>query len=677
MIVNAFDCLLDACANSSSYPTKLLRSELFPYALQKYDELMDERAPRVFSRDSESEHWKIRFWDCYDSQQGFPSTPHVCGSMEQLRAYLLVNRKDPACRHVFIRAPHSRAPLDCSREMLSLVFVFHQVMAQFLDVALFFGTFPGLNVPTAFHRCVFRHERFVETDDAPRFGIPQLGRSGMEIRHCYNLWSVEKSDSKHGKRAPWEIRQAGLYHSLDILNGRATWIHMKANKLLESRISEAYNSVELLQARNLQTIQGSFTATLLTHLIMFEWCGENWRQYLHYWECELERILTTIRKAPINKIEKVLVDVKSNIADVLGSPSRNLTMSSPTRIGTIGSQTTWYGSPRNATFISNSSTLGQKNFASKRVKLGLIESSPAALNSNEQTPTLAQSPVTLNSLNSPSGTEEDPFQIFDEFKFEDLQHLHHIGSKLHEADMILKLDADVLLEVTGYFKNFLDDPQTPASLKDGCRVALSKFVQRTSGIVRELGTERTRIATLMTLLNDGKALFDAITQFRNIELNQLSSARMEMMTKDMHQSTLQMESIAGKTKKETSSMHIITLVTLLFLPGTFVAVRYALPIIRKEVNIPLTTNNQTFLGAGFYQWPDNGDSSQIPNYPVWRPEYFSLFAKISFPLMALTLFFWAGPYILRWISLGELGSILRRKWVGSVRRRKKGDEEAQ
>ncbi len=149
------------------------------------------------------------------------------------------------------------------------------------------------------------------------------------------------------------------------------------------------------------------------------------------------------------------------------------------------------------------------------------------------------------------------------------------------------------------------------------------------------------------------------------------------MTKDMHQSTLQMESIAGRTEKETSSMHIITLVTLLFLPGTFVAVRYALPKIHKEVNRHLTTNNQTFLGAGFYQWPDSNDANQIPNYPIWRSDFFFLFAKISFPLMVLTLLFWAWPYLWRWISRRGLCGLIQRKWICGVQRHGVRDEEAQ
>lgn len=46
---------------------------------------------------------------------------------------------------------------------------------------------------------------------------------------------------------------------------------------------------------------------------------------------------------------------------------------------------------------------------------------------------------------------------------------------------------------------------------------------------------------------------------------QESTENMELMTKDMH-------IIARKTKQETVSMRIITLVTLFFLPGTFISV---------------------------------------------------------------------------------------------------------
>lgn len=52
------------------------------------------------------------------------------------------------------------------------------------------------------------------------------------------------------------------------------------------------------------------------------------------------------------------------------------------------------------------------------------------------------------------------------------------------------------------------------------------------------------------------------------------SQRIELITADMHE-------IAQKTQRETVSMRIITLVTLFFLPGTFIAV---CPYGRAETN---------------------------------------------------------------------------------------------
>jgi hypothetical protein len=49
------------------------------------------------------------------------------------------------------------------------------------------------------------------------------------------------------------------------------------------------------------------------------------------------------------------------------------------------------------------------------------------------------------------------------------------------------------------------------------------------------------------------------------EKSRVSAGKMESMTKQMHK-------IAVKTEKETVSMRIITLVTLFFLPGTFISV---------------------------------------------------------------------------------------------------------
>lgn len=50
-----------------------------------------------------------------------------------------------------------------------------------------------------------------------------------------------------------------------------------------------------------------------------------------------------------------------------------------------------------------------------------------------------------------------------------------------------------------------------------------------------------------------------------VEQANVSARHMEDLTQDMHE-------VAIKTKQETVSMRIITLVTLFFLPGTFISV---------------------------------------------------------------------------------------------------------
>lgn len=58
---------------------------------------------------------------------------------------------------------------------------------------------------------------------------------------------------------------------------------------------------------------------------------------------------------------------------------------------------------------------------------------------------------------------------------------------------------------------------------------------------------------------------------------------MEVMTRSMEQLTREMHELAKKTKQETVSMRIITLVTLFFLPGTFISVgNYSMLFVKES-----------------------------------------------------------------------------------------------
>jgi hypothetical protein len=71
-----------------------------------------------------------------------------------------------------------------------------------------------------------------------------------------------------------------------------------------------------------------------------------------------------------------------------------------------------------------------------------------------------------------------------------------------------------------------------------------------------------------------------------MEANLLLAKRAHQSAKRMEDMTQEMSLVAEKTKQETVSMKIITLVTLFFLPGTFISVRISIPSACSVTPIP-------------------------------------------------------------------------------------------
>jgi len=91
-----------------------------------------------------------------------------------------------------------------------------------------------------------------------------------------------------------------------------------------------------------------------------------------------------------------------------------------------------------------------------------------------------------------------------------------------------------------------------------------------------------------------------------------------------------MEKIAHNTEQETISMHIITFVMLIFLPGTFIAV--GLFHLEREVSY-LTSREQTLLQSGIFQWKDldTGGATWL-----FKTDAFGMFAVSSLVITFVT-----------------------------------------
>lgn len=100
---------------------------------------------------------------------------------------------------------------------------------------------------------------------------------------------------------------------------------------------------------------------------------------------------------------------------------------------------------------------------------------------------------------------------------------------------------------------------------------------------------------------------------------------MERMTEAMH-------TIAHQTKMEAANMRIITLVTLFFLPGTFVSVRIA----NNFYNAFQLIKKQTLMSTPIVHYPDD---QRIINHDALL-----LFLAMALPLLVITVVVWLGLY---------------------------------
>lgn len=107
-------------------------------------------------------------------------------------------------------------------------------------------------------------------------------------------------------------------------------------------------------------------------------------------------------------------------------------------------------------------------------------------------------------------------------------------------------------------------------------------------------------------------------------------------------STDKMEQLTVRTKQDTVSIHVITILTLVFLPGTFVAVRYGMPYLYDFAFWALT-ECQTFFSSGIL---DFEESVSMLNLGDWTTRWgaLKLFGLICGPLMGLVLTAWALAY---------------------------------
>ncbi|KAI1212738.1 uncharacterized protein F4807DRAFT_414287 [Annulohypoxylon truncatum] len=596
--------LLSSCEACFSYPCNLIRSLIFEHALESYRHKLHEESERLFNPFPRTK--LLRFWETNSACSEFKEyTPIDFGS---LKKHCQGNdSQDPACRYIFLQSKNARARLEFTQEDFNYILSYHQVMPPFLDLVFTCGRQEKLQ---DFHYTAFRHENYLHRGDPllqDMSKITPLGRSGRQIQHCYNLHSAERSRDKWG----WSIRQTVVFHSFDVDTGRSVWIFVKGNDIIENRIKTATSSTRStsMDVNSHRTLTGSFDASLIVHAHIMEWCGEQWRWYINEMEDRLR-----------NKAKNAVLANVDHLAgpEMVPAPSRPGTLILPSSPRRTVSKSSPASSP---TRLWNSFT--KRSIGSKTEKtLPVVETDPSR---PIHADIIVEEPQEIDY----GGNEESIERMF---SFEKLQDLHKTGEYMQEALMVLRQNRNIIKEIREHYSTLLESDDFPAEIKDGCRLGMPEFSQRALSIERDLEVQQSRLETLNVLLEDRSNLFYGVQQYASMQASkhfatnaQASTEFTTAMTARMHIMTEKMHEIALKTGHQTVSMHVITVFTLLFLPGTFLA---------------------TFFSSGILRWYDEEDELANSTYS-WATEHdrLLLYLEILVPMTVLIIVGWLILYL--------------------------------
>lgn len=533
---------IHSCNAAATYPKNLISPREYQHTLQSYVDHLDarEKDEDLFGDENQA---ALEFWDLDDGATDFKFTRTKSQEVENhIHFPPLAARLDPRCRYVFVHAPSGRANLSVTRKMLLTTTSYHQIMPSFVDFLFSFG---AQHHAKDFFFAGFRHDTRL-SDREKSVAIPTLGRSGRSLRLCYSLRSVEASSGQ--EKWPWSIRGTAVHQEFDFETGRSNWLIVKGEggASMKDRIIAETSSKNGNMLNKFDSRDQRFSSTMSTHLLLCNWSVENWRWYINYMEQEVQTITRktlSVRVAASQTGPKPKMLFTRTATGILVPPKK-----SPT----------------------------SKSFAAKKQPTTPPPKVAPAL-PTQGPPGPPGPPPRLSTL--PRTTTIDPFQPDSEFSFKDLQRIEYIEEHANQALLVITLNSSILSALVQHYTSVMESTSCPSDLKIKCKMDFRRFVDRISDISAEIQTQRARVETLLRLLADRKALFYGILEYRNVEASKELAGKAQISADHVEYMTQQM-------KQEAVFMRIITLVTLFFLPGTFVSTLLSTDIVHWQTPAP-------------------------------------------------------------------------------------------
>ncbi|KAF5010238.1 hypothetical protein FDECE_3597 [Fusarium decemcellulare] len=555
------------CRDSKNYPNNFIRGRLGASACQAAACTLEREAKKVFSIkpvNGKPVNDLVRFIEQVDCSHGGGSgQPKDTKTLDELVAHLQSNGLDPRSRYISIQSRSSKDRLNCSTAMFKYLCTYHQIPPSFLNCVYSFRTTLD---SYDYNLAMFSDDNTLLARQEHTLPLDRLQRSGREIRYSFLLRSVEASESVPNQS--WAIRQLAVYHSFDVVSGQTVWVTCKGNDVIEKRMKDAQSDTAPAQSNSSSATVDAFRATLVVLTMILDWCDDNWRWHINEISDGINKTAIKARTAKvgvedsIGKLKTALTGLKESSGPGL---SRTPTLESGIRLRNL---VKGFSSGQNSSSADDSSLQLETDFD------------------------------VLHSLKI--------------FSFDELQRLQGALGRVQEALLVLKLNQQVIRQIRDHYQYLLNQIRVSEmkEIQEHCRNEIIQFCRHSRGVEANIEIRQAQLDSLLLQVQETKTLYDDILQYRSVQISHIYA-------KSSHVLARKMEVIAFKTKQETSSMHVITFVTLIFLPATFTA---------------------SFFQSGILKWPEPEprDPWQLNN------KVFGLFMGLSVSMTALIILIWTG-----------------------------------
>ena len=440
--------------------------------------------------------------------------------------------------------------------MILLCFTHFQVMPEFVDFLFPFGF---RSYAEDFYFSGFRQRTYLT--EQWRHNASNAKPVDQRFQICYNLKSVEPSNSDE-----WSIRHCAVHHSFDLKEVRPNWIIVKGDELMKRRIESTNSDRGPHEPSDFESVSGAFNTSLETHLIFCDWSAEQWRWYINSLEDRFQSMTRRALAAPVH--------------DRMTLPPRTNTQRTETSKFSVFSRVLTGATEKE----SLKPTMKRRRSAPQTFEnpdTGISQPLPPDDDDEDDDGDESEGALKQDDV---KGEDENR-----DFSFGKLRKVHKITEYANEAVLVLKQNILILTQLRQYYVSVSRRKGFPKDLGRSCKDAIDDFRLRIEGLENDMQSQVLRLETLLRLLGDRKTLVKQIVQskesaklrkdqlhsildYQNTLANKNSTQSMFTMTEDMND-------IARKTKIETVSMKAITLVTLFFLPGTFISVGHTFPSI--------------------------------------------------------------------------------------------------